>query len=205
VPDCARLFGQPLRSPVDELLAHFVRALHDLGRLLLDRYEGSFQALVAAANGRAERFVELLLDMPMYRDVASYRGKEIWILKRAQLTPADVALALGGSELGRLEGLDRLTIFADNLVPHVLRMEGVLVYDPELLRAINAGEALEAGGGAEVEIRAVSIHAVEGMLALLDRLGQATTAWEIDYLLWQAGQAPKYKAQPRHRSRSVYY
>ena len=31
VADCAGLFGQPLRHPVDELMTHFARALQDLG------------------------------------------------------------------------------------------------------------------------------------------------------------------------------
>lgn len=74
------------------------------------------------------------------------------ILKRAQLTAADLALALGRSPLGRFDDLDRLAVFADNLVPHVLRVEGVLVYDPELLERISAGELLQPGEEAEVEI-----------------------------------------------------
>ena len=88
--DCAELLGQELRPPVDELMALFARSLHDLGRFLLDRFEGSFDAFVAAAGGSAVRLVELLLEMPMYRDVASYRGTDVPFLKRAQLTASDV-------------------------------------------------------------------------------------------------------------------
>ena len=56
--------------------------------------------------------------------------------------------------------LDRLTIFADNLVPHVLRCEGVLVYERSLAARIDAGELLPPGG-AEREIRACAVHACE--------------------------------------------
>ncbi len=39
---------------------------------------------------------------------------------------ADLAAAFRGQGPGRFRDLDRLTLFADNLVPHVLRREGVL-------------------------------------------------------------------------------
>ena len=38
----------------------------------------------------------------------------------------------------------RLTLFADNLVPHVLRIDGVLVFDPDLVQRIDAGDAARA-------------------------------------------------------------
>ncbi len=205
VSSCAALFGQPLQPPIDELMTNFTRAMQDLGRLLLDRHDGSFEALVEEAGGRAERLVELLLTMPMYRDIAHYRGRAVPILKRAQLTPTDLALALTGSGLGRFDDLDQLTVFADNLVPHVLRLEGVLVFDAELVHDIEEGRLLQPGGQAEVEIRAVAIDAVERMVALLREHGEAVSAWEVDYVLWQAGQDPRYKAEPRHRARSIYY
>ena len=45
--------------------------------------------------------------------------------KRAQIAAADLALA----GVARFADLDRLTIFADNLVPHVLRCDGRARYD----------------------------------------------------------------------------
>src|SRR5205085_5333373 len=58
--DCASLFAQPLQPPVDELMGLFARSWNDLGRFLLDRFDGSFDALVGAAGGSAVRLVELL-------------------------------------------------------------------------------------------------------------------------------------------------
>ena len=115
--------------------------------------------------------------------------------KRAQIVPSDLALAGAAS----FEDLDRLTIFADNLVPHVLRVDGVLRYDPELAAHIDS-ERLLPQGRAEQEIRACALQAVE---QLAERTG--TPPRELDILLWNRGQAPEYKAVPRHRTRSVYY
>ena len=47
--------------------------------------------------------------------------------------------------------------FADNLVPHVLRYEGVLDYEHSLEQKITSGELLAVGSREEVEIRACAI------------------------------------------------
>jgi hypothetical protein len=211
---CAELFGQPHPGPVDDLLELFARAWRDLGRLLLDRYGGSALALVRAAGGSAARLVELLDAMPLVHDVARYDGVEVPLYKRAQITASHLDRALaaagragggggggGGAEpVPRFTDLDRLTAFADNLVPHTLRMLGVLAYDDELAGRIARGELLQPGEPAEVEIRACGVWAVEE-LSRVSGVDAAT----IDHQLWQRGQDPVIKAVPRHRCRSPYY
>ena len=125
--------------------------------------------------------------MPFYDD----RG--FW--KRAQIVPNDLALA----GVADFEDLDRLTIFADNLVPHVLRLDGVLRYDKALARHIDAGELLPPGEQ-EREIRACALHACEQIAA---RTGVQPRV--LDVWLWNRGQGPHYKAVPRHRTRTVFY
>ena len=84
-------------------------------------------------------------------------------------------------------------------MPHVLRVDGVLRYDPGLAARIDAGELLEPGAE-EREIRACALHACE---LIADALGHA--AARARHWLWNRGQAPEYKAIPRHRTRTVYY
>jgi hypothetical protein len=106
---------------------------------------------------------------------------------------------LAAAGVAEFDDLDRLTIFADNLVPHVLRCEGVLRYEESLAARIDAGEILRSGG-AEREIRACAVHACE---LISKRTGIRARA--LDSWLWNRGQAPEYKARPRHRCRTVYY
>jgi hypothetical protein len=101
--------------------------------------------------------------------------------------------------------LDRLTIFADNLVPHVLHMDGMLLYEEGLAARIEAEELIPSGSVEEVEIRACAVHAVERLARELRRSGYNVTAMGLDYLLWNRGQQPYYKARPRHRTRTVFY
>ena len=92
-------------------------------------------------------------------------------------------------------------MFADNLVPHVLRLDGVLRFAPELVARIERGELIEHGSAEEVEIRACALHAVELIVAARP----TRCAAAVDELLWHRGQQPRYKASPRHRSRCTAY
>jgi hypothetical protein len=143
--------------------------------------------------------------MPLYRDVSRYDGNEVPFYKRAQLTSADLSAAFDGKGYGHFADLGELTIFADNLVPHVLRRLGVLRYTEALARRIDAELPLVAGSPAEVEIRAGALHAVEGCVALLRGSGVDATAQELDYALWTRGQSPEMKTYPRHRACCTYY
>lgn len=210
--DCAEMFGQAAvfeLPEVAELMKHFAVALRDLGTLLTERYAGRFEGLIAEASGSAERLARLLVEMPYYRDVSRYEELEVPFYKRAQLTAADLAAAFRGQGFGAFRDLDSLTLFADNLVPHVLRREGVLRYDSGLAKRIDGGELLVPGSLEEVEIRALAVHAVEQMVAVLRADARdptrALSAQRLDTLLWNRGQRPDIKAHPRHRARCVYY
>jgi hypothetical protein len=207
VDDCARIFGQdPANAPVRELMQLFATALNDLGHFLLDQHEGSTAHLIRAADGSAEQLVSLLSAMPFYRDEERYVGEPVAFYKRAQLLSADLALAFHGAGLGQFNDLHHLTIFADNLVPHVLRMDGVLVYEPALAEHIDAERLVAAGSREEIEIRACALHAVEQIGDVLRASGHAITSMQLDYLLWNRGQEPYYKrTKPRHRARTVFY
>jgi len=204
--ECARLFGQPAgASPITPLMELFAQSWRDLGNLVSQRFGASFAALVEGAGQRAEGLVEILASMPLYRDVEEYAGFEVPFYKRAQITCTDLATAFEGQGPGRFDDLDDLTIFADNLVPHVLRCAGVLDYDPGLLDRINAGELIALGSPEEIEIRAVALHAVERLSAEMSDLGQPMPPRRLDALLWHRGQSPEIKAEPRHRTRCSYY
>ena len=97
-------------------------------------------------------------------------------------------------------------MFADNLVPHVLRIDGILAYDPELASRIDREELIPAHSPEEIEIRACAVHAVERMVQALRDKGENATAMFLDYLLWNRGQDPYFKnIAPRHRTRTVFY
>ena len=204
--DCMGIFGQDRSNvAIAELMQLFANALNDLGRYLAQHFEGSYIGLVESANRSAERLAALLSEMPYFHDVSAYGDRQVPFYKRAQITPADLSIAFAGQAWGRFDDLDRLTIFADNLVPHVLRVDGILQYEDPLLQRIEREDLVASGSAEEVEIRACSVHAVELLSAELYRTGQKVPPMKLDYLLWNRGQKPQYKAQPRHRTRTVFY
>jgi len=203
---CARILEQTSpTSAVWELMGLFARAWNDLGQLLQNEFGGSCVALVESTEKRSANLVECLAQMPLYQDRMSYRGHRVPFYKRAQITCADLAMAFEGRGLGRFDDLDQLTLFADNLVPHVLRMEGALVYTPSLLERVEAGELIESGSEEEVEIRAVALHAVESISQAMTGEEGALLPYQIDQQLWEYGQSRAIKSRPRHRTRCTFY
>jgi hypothetical protein len=180
--EIADVLGQPRDH---ELMALFAQALRELGGFIGDR--NALDA-IAAADGSAVRLAEqLAAGMTMFSDVGFY--------KRAQITGSDLALA----GVATFHDIHRLTIFADNLVPHVLRVDGVLVYDDRLAAHIDAGRQLRPGPQ-EREIRACAVHACA---LIAKRTGMSER--DIDNALWTRGGSPAYKAIPRHRCRTIFY
>jgi hypothetical protein len=190
--EVAGVLGQ---DPGHELMGLFARSLRDLGHHV--DQDGGFAAVIDSAGGSALTLVERLAGWSSFSDVSTYDGLRIPFLKRAQIAAAD----LNRAGVAPFSDLDRLTMFADNLVPHVLRLDGVLEFDPGLMERIERQELIEHGSPEEVEIRACAVHAVE----LLSGAHTDMSPAEIDLQLWLRGQGPRYKAVPRHRSRCTAY
>src|SRR3954452_1035903 len=164
-----------------ELMGLYAEALRQLGGWLGGREP------LSVVGPSAEQLAEDLTAMPFFDDVG------FW--KRAQITANDLHLA----GIAEFADIDELTIFADTLVPHVLRVDGVLVYGDALAARIDSGELLPPGDE-EREIRGCAVHACE---LIARELG--IPARDLDVMLWNRGQGERYKSRPRHRTRTVYY
>jgi len=193
--DLAAVIGQ---DPGHPLMEQYAVALRDVSERVLTDHGGSFEAVVEAAGGSALAFADLLAGWDAFADVSTYEGEPVPFFKRAQIAAADVD-RMG---VAQLRDVAQLTAFADNLVPHVLRVDGVLRLDPELERRIDAGELLVHGSPEEVELRACAVHAIELLAATLDR---RLSPAQIDAALWNRGRAPRYKSRPRPRCRNTAY
>ena len=193
--EVASALGQ---DPAHELMELFASSLRDLGARVDRDYGGRFDAVVDPAGHSVVTLVGTLAAWRCFMDSSEYEGISIPFLKRAQIAAADLSMA----GVARFDDLARLTMFADNLVPHVLRLDGVLRFEPRLVERIDRGELIEHNAPEEIEIRACALHAVE---LLVEALGAGATAEAVDRLLWHRGQHPRYKGRPRHRSRCSAY
>jgi hypothetical protein len=193
--DVADVTGQ---DPAHPLMEQYAVTLRDVGERLLAEHAGSFAAVVDAAGGSALALTGLLAGWDAFADVSTYDGQPVPFFKRAQIAAAD----LDRFGVARLHDTERLTAFADNLVPHVLRVDGVLRLDPALEEAIDVEALLVHGSPEEVELRACAVQAVELLsAATAGRLSPA----QIDAALWNRGSGAAYKSRPRPRSRNTAY
>ena len=93
---------------------------------------GSFLALARCGDGSAVRARRAAGERcRRWLDVSPYDGARVPFFKRAQLAAADLHL----QGIAPAADVAALTLFADNLVPHVLRIDGVLEFDARARRA----------------------------------------------------------------------
>jgi Queuosine salvage protein len=182
----AALTAHGVHEPIDVPSVFGLPPGHELTRL----YEEALRQLDAwgkdpLAFDTADELSRSLAQLPFYADAGFY--------KRAQITANDLVLA----GVVDYPDIDRLTIFADNLVPHVLRAEGMLEYEPQLAARIDAGEELAQGSREEVEIRACAVHACELLAARFEVAPRVLDNW-----LWNRGQS--IGGRP-HRTRTTFY
>lgn len=198
--------GLSSETPDIPLFEERLRIAREVGRVLLERFEGQFSHLVEQTRqSGVELALALAEHFSSFRDVATYAGQEVRFLKRAQICVADLYSAFNGQSWGAFTDLDQLTIFADYKLPQVLRHYGALIYTPELAEKVDHQEQLVPGGAEEVEIRAATIWVCELLRRAAIRLGaQTLTAAGIDQWLWHLGQDAEHML-PYHRVRTIYY
>jgi len=97
-------------------------------------------------------------------------------------------------------------MFADYRVPQILRHYGVLEYSAELADKVDSLKLIPANSIEELEIRASTIQVVERLKHVLQKNHRIRCkSVEIDWLLWQRGEAMRNEILPHHRTLTIYY
>ncbi|XP_005355348.1 queuosine salvage protein [Microtus ochrogaster] len=192
------------------------RILNETGKILLEKFGGSFLNCVQKSEKSAQRLMHLVVEhFPSYRDEAQFEGKRVAFYKRAQILVADTWSVLEGKGDGCFEDISSITMFADYRLPQILVYLGALKYSDKLLEKLRKGEMLSNGDKQEVEIRGCSIWCVElirdSLLELLEERGEKPqgeiNSILLDYHLWDYARDHRdhMRAVPFHRTRCVYY
>ncbi|KAK9794969.1 hypothetical protein WJX73_009457 [Symbiochloris irregularis] len=201
--DVQRLFDW--QQPVP-LLEERARLLREVGRGLQQYFNGQAANLVLAAHKSAASLITMLTTyFPGFQDHCIYRGRQIHLLKRAQIFVADVWGAFQGQSYGRFDDISELTMFADYRVPAALREFGVLEYAPSLAQRIDDRAELPAGSEEECEIRACTIVAVEKLRQALASETRKPNSIHLDWWLWEHGEQHRKDHRPHHRTLTIYY
>lgn len=192
--------------------------LHEVGKILLEKYDGKFENVVKLADKSAVKLLKLIVsEFPCFRDEADYHGKRVSIYKRAQILVGDVYACFRGEGLGYFEDInENITMFADYRVPQVLVHFGALIYKTELANDLKDDKILINGEEKEVEIRGASIYIVEEAKKIVLKLlkenhseisTKHVNSILIDHFLWdyRRSNADLLSYIPFHKTYSVYY
>jgi len=184
-----------------QLLDERARILREVGSTLAERYDGRFSNVF---GGTCSEFLERLTrEFPRFDDRATYDGETVRFWKLAQLSVWILEATLPDGT--GFPDLDRLTAFADYIVPAALRVLGITRYSDELEAAVREGRPIEAGSPWEVETRAHTIWACEELTRLVNALRPPelhVIVPQVDARLWVPFHRTHY---PHHLTKTIYY
>ncbi|HXE74557.1 MAG TPA: queuosine salvage family protein [Candidatus Xenobia bacterium] len=192
------------------MLEERVEVLQSVGKVLAERYEGRFHKFVESASPRlydgGRGLVDKLVkEFPRFNDVSVYDGHEVKIYKLTQLGFWMAYATLGRSGGFRLEDPEKMTAFADYIVPVALRVMNILRYSPALESAIASGKLIPRDSPQEIEIRAHTIYATALLreeVNLRRPKDKQVIIPQIDARLWTHYHTTHW---PHHLTRTIMY
>lgn len=200
-------FAHILRGNTEiPLLEERWKILREIGLNMTAKFGGKAKNLIAEANGNSQKLLELIVqNFPSFLDTATYKEKEVYFYKRAQLLVADIFQIFNGKNFGALENTDQITACADYKLPLILRNLGILEYAPALAEKIGNKIEIQKDSAEETEIRASTIWAVEFIKEEVKRRSPQIMSFQINDDLWLATQGAHKIRNPYHRTRTTAY
>ncbi len=180
--------------------------LQEIGNSLLRLFDGKVLNLIDASGRDALKLIDLIVThFPSFEDDSFYKGQRVFFRKRAQLFVSEISKIFSDKAWGRLSGMNQLAACADYKLPRALRKMGILKYVISLAQRVDKKEELLHGSQEEVEIRALTVWAVECMKETLQKRFPDILSMEINDHLWLATQTKFQDEKPYHRTRTTAY
>jgi len=205
--DMEKIFAGNMEIPMlEEKMALFRGA----GEVLAAKYGGRYYNFIRQCpprlydngNGLVER---LAVEFSRYNDVSLYDGHEVKFYKLTQLGFWQIYSGLGAAGGFKLEDPQKMTAFADYIVPVALRLMGITSYSPALEQAINTYQMIPRDSRQEIEIRAHCLYATALLADEINKLrppDQQVIIPQIDARLWTHYHTTPW---PHHLTRTIMY
>ena len=201
-----KIFAGNIEMPMlDEKLA----VLHQVGGVLAEKYDGQFAKFIHSCspklydngNGYIDRLVK---EFPRFNDVSTYDGHEIKFYKLPQLGVWMLfrQLRSGGFQL---DDPQKMTAFADYIVPAALRVMRMTSYSPALEHAISTYQMIPRDSTQEIEIRAHCLYATALLTEEVNKLRPPDLQIiipQVDARLWTHYHTTHW---PHHLTRTIMY
>jgi hypothetical protein len=206
-PEMERIFAGNIELPMlDEKMAVW----RQVGGVLAGKYAGRFHNFVKSCpprlydngNGLVDRMVK---EFPRFDDVSEYDGQTIKIYKLPQLGLWLTYSTLRKTGQFPIDDLEKMTAFADYIVPVALRLMGMTSYSPELEHAINTHQMIARDSRQEIEIRAHCIYACALLCEEVNKIRPKELqiiSPQIDARLWTHYHTTSW---PHHLTKTIMY
>ncbi|HTC41346.1 MAG TPA: queuosine salvage family protein [Candidatus Acidoferrales bacterium] len=205
--DLNKVFEGNIEMP---MLDEKLEVLHQVGSVLAEKYDGRFHNFVKSCspklydngNGLIDRLVK---EFPRFNDVSMLDGHEIKFYKLAQLGVWMLYATLHEQGKFRLDDPQKMTAFADYIVPLALRLHGITSYSEKLEKAINSHELIPRDSRWEIEIRAHCIYATAVLTEEINKRRPANLQViipQIDARFWTHFHTTTW---PHHLTRTIMY
>jgi len=184
--------------------------LHEVGGVLAANYDGRFHKFVQSCsprlydngNGLIERMVK---EFPRFNDVSILDDREIRFYKLAQLGVWMLYATLHPAGKFRLDDSEKMTAFADYIVPLALRLHGITRYSEKLEQAIQSRQLIPRDSRWEIEIRAHCIYATALLCEEVNKLrppNRQVLIPQIDARFWTHFHKT---TSPHHLTQTIMY
>jgi len=192
------------------MLDEKLEVLHQVGKVLAEKYDGRFHKFMKSCspklydngNGLIDR---LVTEFPRFNDVSMLDGHEIKFYKLAQLGVWMLYATLHRAGKFRLDDPEKMTAFADYIVPVALRLHGITSYSERLEKAINDHQLIPRDFRWEIEIRAHCIYATALLREEINKrraANQQVIIPQIDARFWTHFHTTDW---PHHLTRTIMY
>ena len=206
-PDLQHIFRGNIEMP---MLDERVEILRQVGQVLEKNYGGHFYNFVRACSPRlydnGKGLIDkLVAEFPRFNDTSRYDDHEVKFYKLAQLGIWMLYSSLHATGVFRLEDPEKMTAFADYIVPVALRVMGITRYSPALERAINSYQMIPRDSAEEIEIRAHCLYATALLREEVNKLrppNMQIIIPQIDARLWTHYHTTHW---PHHLTRTIMY
>lgn len=192
------------------MLDEKLKVLRDVGKVLVAKYDGHFHNFINSCppkiydhgKGIVDRMVT---EFPRFNDVSDLDGHEIKFYKLTQLGVWMMYATMQKQGKFKLEDADKMTAFADYIVPVALRVLGITSYSKELEQAINTYQTIPRDSRWEIEIRAHTIYATAMLTEEINKLRPADMQIiipQIDARFWTHYHTTHW---PHHLTKTIMY
>jgi hypothetical protein len=206
-PEMETIFAGNMEMP---MLDEKMEVWRQVGGVLQANYGGRFHKFIQSCppklydggNGLVERMAK---EFPRFNDVSPYDGHEIKIYKLAQLGLWFLYTTLHQAGHFHLDDVDKMTTFADYIVPVALRLLRITSYSPELEHAIDTYQLVPRNSTQEVEIRAHSVYSTALLREEINKIrpvDKQIIIPQIDARLWLQYHTTFW---PHHLTRTIMY